>query len=276
MAKKKAFARYTRKGQLVPGSLVVTTQGGYPDKSSLWKEVPTWFNDNATISYGNWKAVTGGIAGDGVILTYDTDQFTFIGPNDDNDNGWVYLKQFFTEEKFIYIEYSWSSFDGGIAVDRPVYWTSATEPTGIPEDTTSKAEDTPENASWSITVPAGQWFAVGIYSTDSCCGRGFLQTQISISNVSYTYLINTLTADATDATGNTGTQAILGPNGNYYTPENGKVYAYDGLGGTGGTGPKCTNYPLCSNSGIYVWYFKNNNVVLIDRPGTIVNTETTC
>ena len=39
MPKKRGFVRYTKKGKLVPGSLVVTTSGGYPDKSSLWKEV---------------------------------------------------------------------------------------------------------------------------------------------------------------------------------------------------------------------------------------------
>jgi hypothetical protein len=39
MAKKRGFVRYTKKGKLVPGSLVVTTSGGYPDKSSLWSEV---------------------------------------------------------------------------------------------------------------------------------------------------------------------------------------------------------------------------------------------
>ena len=41
MSKKRGFVRYTKKGKLVPGSLVVTTSGGYPDKSSTWKEVPT-------------------------------------------------------------------------------------------------------------------------------------------------------------------------------------------------------------------------------------------
>jgi hypothetical protein len=39
--KKRGFVRYTKKGQLVPGSLVVTTNGGYPDKTALWKEVST-------------------------------------------------------------------------------------------------------------------------------------------------------------------------------------------------------------------------------------------
>lgn len=46
--KKRAFNRYTKKGQLVPGSLVVTTKGGYPDKTSLWKEVPVSIATNNT------------------------------------------------------------------------------------------------------------------------------------------------------------------------------------------------------------------------------------
>jgi len=39
MAKKRAFVRYTKSGEIVPGSLIITTNGGYPDKSSLWQEV---------------------------------------------------------------------------------------------------------------------------------------------------------------------------------------------------------------------------------------------
>ena len=39
MSKKRAFVRYTKSGEIVPGSLIITTNGGYPDKSSLWKEV---------------------------------------------------------------------------------------------------------------------------------------------------------------------------------------------------------------------------------------------
>lgn len=39
MPKKRAFVRYTKSGEIVPGSLIVTTNGGYPDKTSLWQEV---------------------------------------------------------------------------------------------------------------------------------------------------------------------------------------------------------------------------------------------
>ena len=46
MSKKRAFVRYNKKGALAPGSLIVTTNGGYPDKSSLWREVPTSITGN--------------------------------------------------------------------------------------------------------------------------------------------------------------------------------------------------------------------------------------
>jgi len=38
MAKKRAFVRYTKAGKIVPGSLIVTTNGGYP-VDGLYKEV---------------------------------------------------------------------------------------------------------------------------------------------------------------------------------------------------------------------------------------------
>lgn len=41
MSKKRAFVRYTKSGEIVPGSLIITTNGGYPDKSSIWKEIQT-------------------------------------------------------------------------------------------------------------------------------------------------------------------------------------------------------------------------------------------
>ena len=40
MAKKRAFVRYTKSGEIVPGSLILTN-GSYPDKPALWKEITT-------------------------------------------------------------------------------------------------------------------------------------------------------------------------------------------------------------------------------------------
>lgn len=39
MSKKRAFVRYTKQGKLIPGSLIVTTSGGYPI-NGLYQEVP--------------------------------------------------------------------------------------------------------------------------------------------------------------------------------------------------------------------------------------------
>lgn len=190
MAKKRAFARYTKKGQLVPGSMVVTTKGGYPDKTSLWKEIPTWFNDttgSSTPDYGDWQVVTGGVAGDGVVLVDgggDTNLFTIIGPDDDVADGWVYLKRYFPLGAELEIDYKWTSFDvispAPPDVDWPVYWTSATEPIGIPEDLNVRVPSTPDDGTWNITVPPGEWLGIGIYSDDSCCGRGFLRVDFNL------------------------------------------------------------------------------------------------
>lgn len=40
MSKKRAFVKYTKQGRLIPGSLIVTTKGGYP-VDGLYTEVPT-------------------------------------------------------------------------------------------------------------------------------------------------------------------------------------------------------------------------------------------
>lgn len=39
MAKKRAFVKYTKKGKIIPGSLIVTTSGGHP-VDGVYKEVP--------------------------------------------------------------------------------------------------------------------------------------------------------------------------------------------------------------------------------------------
>ena len=191
MSKKRAFVRYSKQGKIVPGSLILTA-GSHPNGPSTWKEVPADLccetNPCAPANYGNWRLVTGGEAGDGVVLVDDLDpgdcpQFTFVGPNDLEDDGWVYLKQYFSSTTCLEIDYQWTSFDDSNPsappnVDWPVYWTSLSEPTGIPGDDTPQVPSTPASGTWNITVPGGQWFAIGIYSDDSCCGRGFLSVEI--------------------------------------------------------------------------------------------------
>ena len=146
--------------------------------------------NNCIVNYGLWKLVKGGAAGDGTVLVDDLEEqeFTFVGPNDQEDNGWVYLKRKFNSDTCLQISYEWTSFDddsgsiGPPQYDWPIYWTSSTEPTGIPGDLTPRVDATPLDGNWFITVNSGEWFALGIYSDDSCCGRGFLQVQISESS----------------------------------------------------------------------------------------------
>lgn len=40
MSKNRAFVKYTKSGKLIPGSLIITTNGGYP-VDGVYKEVPT-------------------------------------------------------------------------------------------------------------------------------------------------------------------------------------------------------------------------------------------
>ena len=189
MSKKKAFARYAN-NKIVPASVFI---GAKAPAVGVWKEIPYDLCCDAPVcpqpDYSPWRLVTGGVAGDGVVLIDNPDkvigcpEFTFVGPNDDDGNGWVYLKQYFSSTTCLEIQYEWTSFDDSDpndppSVDLPVYWTSLTEPTGIPGDLTPQVGGTPADGTWNITVPGGQWFAIGIYSTDSCCGRGFLSVEI--------------------------------------------------------------------------------------------------
>lgn len=282
--KLKAWVRYDGQKKIVPSSLIL--QANKP-KVGTWVEISTDLCCGVTPcpapDYGAWRLVTGGEAGDGVVLVDSLidNEFTFVGPNDDADNGWVYLTRYFTEPTILEINYNWTSFDdtedGPPEVDWPVFWFSPTEPTGVPGDSTVRVNNTPSSGTWFVPIPASSvepiWFSIGILSSDSCCGRGFLSININELPFSYfTYLITTLPEDNADATGNTPGNPSIGPDGNIY-------YAYDGFvfDSTGGaTSTPLTNSPICAAYSPYVFYFKNNSYVLIDRPGTVVSTGTPC
>jgi hypothetical protein len=127
---------------------------------------------------GGWSLVTGGEAGDGTVAQYSPTGFNITGPDDSNDNGWVYIKQYFPYGATLTIDYQWACTDNGTGNDWPIYAIDETEPTGIPSDLTVRVNNTPESDTWNITVDPGKWFSVGIYSNDSCCGKGFLSVDI--------------------------------------------------------------------------------------------------
>lgn len=199
---------------------------------------------------GGWSKVTGGIAGDGTVAQYSTTGFNITGPDDNDDNGWVYIKKYFPDGASLSIDYQWASVDDGTNVDWPIYCLDVTEPTGEPSDLTVQVGNTPESGTWNITVPAGNWFSVGIYSNDSCCGRGFLSVDI-IENIQTSWVFTPGTtsvfpADTTDYTlytdgfdnnddgqSNTtipfaGTLTLgSGPETEYYLSTNGYLITFD-------------------------------------------------
>lgn len=194
----KAWVRYDGNNNAVASSLIFLKDKPKVGKWKEYMDVNLCCPTDCTVSYAPWTLVTGGAAGDGTVLVDDlADQsFTFVGPNDGQNSGWVYLTRYFATETCLDINYQWTSFDESPTLehDRPIYWTSITQPTGEPADTTPRVETTPETGIWNITVPAGQWFSIGLYSDDSCCGRGFMS--IGITEVECTTTTTTTTTAA--------------------------------------------------------------------------------
>jgi hypothetical protein len=58
MSKKRAFIRYTKAGNIVPGSLILTN-GSYPNGPGLWKEITTDLccENNNTMNYKVYTAL---------------------------------------------------------------------------------------------------------------------------------------------------------------------------------------------------------------------------
>ena len=175
----RAWVRYDANNKAVAGSLIY--QKNAPT-SGVWKE---YKEGGGAISYGSWKLVTGGAAGDGTVLVdnLQDDDFTFIGPNDSENQGWVYLTRYFANGATLSIDYQYATFDEGVEHDRPVYWVSNTQPTAKPAITTARVDSSPTSGGWITFASPGQWFSIGIYSDDSCCGRGFFSTQTSITEL---------------------------------------------------------------------------------------------
>ena len=183
----KAWVRFDGNNNAVAGSLIFQKDKPKVGKWKEYKDVSLCCpSTDCNVDYSPWRLVTGGEAGDGTALVDDLEEqeFTFVGPNDGENEGWVYLTRRYDIETCLEINYQWTSFDEEPTLehDRPVYWTSSTQPTGIPEDLTPRATEIPENGIWTVSVGAGEWFSIGIYSDDSCCGRGFLTISVNESS----------------------------------------------------------------------------------------------
>ena len=133
-------------------------------------------------SIGEWTNVNPD-GNDGTITKTGNNTYRIDGPNDDTGSGQVYIKKFFNTPITMSIGYEWSNLDTN--EDWPIYEVTQTEPTGAINNTTKleNNNNSYETGSWTINVPANNWLAIGVYSTDSCCGSGSL-------NLTLPYIIN--------------------------------------------------------------------------------------
>ena len=138
-------------------------------------------------SIGEWTNVNPD-GNDGVITRTGNNTYRIDGPNDDTGSGQIYIKRYFDTPTTMTIGYEWRNQDTG--EDWPIYGVTQTEPTGAINNTTKleNNNNSYETGSWTINVPANNWLAIGVYSTDSCCGSGSLQIAlpyIANENVQY-------------------------------------------------------------------------------------------
>ena len=132
-------------------------------------------------SIGEW--VNENVQGDGTITRTGNNTYRIDGPNDDNDNGWLFIKRYFDTPTTMSIGYEWFNRDSG--EDWPMYDVVSEEPTGEISNANRLDDNNAnyETGTWTINVPSGNWLAIGVYSTDSCCGSGSL-------NITLPYLFN--------------------------------------------------------------------------------------
>lgn len=134
-------------------------------------------------SIGEWTNVN--VQGDGTMTRTGNNTYRIDGPNDNNDGGgWLFIKRQFDTPTTMSIDYIWSNSDEEPA-DWPMYDVVSEEPTGEISNT-NRLDDTSalyETGTWEINVPSGSWLAIGVYSSDSCCGSGSL-------NITLPYLLN--------------------------------------------------------------------------------------
>ena len=82
------------------------------------------------------------------------------------------------------IGYEWNRQDEETE-DWPMYDVVSEDPTGEISNANRLDDDNAnhETGTWTINVPANNWLAIGVYSTDSCCGSGSL-------NITLPYILN--------------------------------------------------------------------------------------
>ena len=134
-------------------------------------------------SIGEWTNVN--VEGNGTMTRTGNNTYRIDGPNylNGNNSGWLFIKRYFDTATTMSIGYEWFNNDEG--EDWPMYDVVSEDPTGEINNTSRLDNNNApyETGTWTINVPANNWLAIGVWSTDSCCGSGSL-------NITLPYILN--------------------------------------------------------------------------------------
>ena len=125
-------------------------------------------------SIGEWTNVN--VEGNGTMTRTGNNTYRIDGPNylNSENSGWLFIKRYFDTATTMSIGYEWFNNDEG--EDWPMYDVVSEDPTGEIDNTNRLDNNNAnyETGTWTINVPANNWLAIGVWSTDSCCGSGSL------------------------------------------------------------------------------------------------------
>lgn len=125
-----------------------------------------------------WSPITGGLAGNGTIVETSPGIFSIVGSSDGVSNGWTLITKDFSESTALQVKYNYTTNDGILGTDRPIRFMSASVPT-VPETDLTFAKYQPEKGCFTVNVPGGRYYTMGVYSTDSAEGPGYLDLEIT-------------------------------------------------------------------------------------------------
>ena len=118
-----------------------------------------------------WTSVTDGA--DASVVDNGGGSFTCYGPNDSGGNGWAYIYKLFPSAGSFNYNYNWFTSDG-IFYDWPFIDITAANP-AIPANVNfgnKIASGNSESGTRTAAYSANDYVVLGVYSSDSCCGRG--------------------------------------------------------------------------------------------------------
>ena len=142
-----------------------------PAKSSVEGTLAFGFPRPAGAAARVWTTL---LDGDGSVATGTGRALSFYctGPNDSTGNGWSAIKSYFATATTITYDWSWTTVDG-INYDWPFAIVSSSEPFTYSYPTKLASANTQSATNATLNVPAGNWASFGVFSSDSCCGRGW-------------------------------------------------------------------------------------------------------